>query len=69
MHAKVSSDEIYTQISIRMSKQVHAMTHLAVLQKPRPLSKEEASCGDVSKEEMFAPGMEAEGKPGERMTV
>jgi integrase/recombinase XerD len=33
-HAKLSSTQIYTQVSIRMLKQVHSMTHPAHLQKP-----------------------------------
>jgi len=33
-HAKLSSTQIYTQVSIRMLKQVHSMTHPAQLQKP-----------------------------------
>jgi hypothetical protein len=32
--AKLSSRQIYTQVSIRMLKQVHSMTHPAHLQKP-----------------------------------
>jgi integrase/recombinase XerD len=33
-HAKLSSTQIYTQVSIRMLKQVHSMTHPAQLQRP-----------------------------------
>ena len=33
-HAKLSSTQIYTQVSIRMLKQVHSMTHPAQLRKP-----------------------------------
>ena len=33
-HSKLSSTQIYTQVSIRMLKQVHSMTHPAHLQKP-----------------------------------
>ena len=33
-HAKLSSTQIYTQVSIRMLKQVHSMTHPAQLHKP-----------------------------------
>ncbi len=33
-HAKLSSTQIYTQVSIRMLKQVHSMTHPAQLPKP-----------------------------------
>lgn len=33
-HAKLSSTQIYTQVSIRMLKQVHSLTHPAQLHKP-----------------------------------
>ena len=33
-HAKLSSTQIYTQVSIRMLKQVHSMTHPAQLHRP-----------------------------------
>ena len=53
-HSKLSSTQIYTQVSIRMLKHVHAATHPAQLQKPEPLSKAEVASGDLSKEELFA---------------
>jgi len=37
-----------------MSKQVHAMTYQAELKIPKPLSKQEASSRDLSKQEMLA---------------
>jgi integrase/recombinase XerD len=52
-HSKLSSTQIYTQVSIRMLKHVHAATHPAQLQKPEPLTKEEPS-GVPSQEELFA---------------
>jgi len=52
-HSKLSSTQIYTQVSIRMLKHVHAATHPAQLQKPEPLAKDKGS-GDLSKEELFA---------------
>ena len=42
-HAKLSSTQIYTQVSIRMLKQVHSMTHPAQLHKP-----EAAATGDTN---------------------
>ena len=45
--------QIYTQVSIRMLKRVHAATHPPQLQKPEPLAKEEAASG-LGKEELFA---------------
>ena len=52
-HSKLSSTQIYTQVSIRMLKHVHAATNPAQLQKAEPLSEDEGS-GDLSKEELFA---------------
>lgn len=52
-HSKLSSTQIYTQVSIRMLKHVHAATHPAQLQKPEPLARGETS-GEPSKEELFA---------------
>jgi len=52
-HSKLSGTQIYTQVSIRMLKHVHAATHPPQLQKPEPLAKEEAASG-LSKEELFA---------------
>ena len=53
-YSKLSSTQIYTQVSIRMLKHVHAATHPAQLQKPEPLSKDEFASCDLSKEELFA---------------
>ena len=53
-HSKLSSTQIYTQVSIRMLKHVHAATHPAQLPKPEPLENDETSSGDISKEELFA---------------
>ncbi|HEV2395930.1 MAG TPA: tyrosine-type recombinase/integrase [Candidatus Sulfotelmatobacter sp.] len=44
-HAKLSSTQIYTQVSIRMLKQVHSMTHPAQLHRPA------ATTGDGSDEQ------------------
>jgi integrase/recombinase XerD len=53
-HAKLSSTQIYTQVSIRMLKHVHTATHPAQLQKPESLAKEDAASSELSKEELFA---------------
>ena len=53
-HSKLSSTQIYTQVSTRMLKHVHAATHPAQLQKPEALAKEDAASGELSKEELFA---------------
>ncbi len=53
-HAKLSSTQIHTQVSIRMLKHVHAATHPKQLQKSEPLAKEGTASGDLSKEELFA---------------
>jgi len=47
-HAKLSSTQIYTQVSIRMLKQVHSMTHPAQLHKPT------AATGDEQNEQQKA---------------
>ena len=52
-HSKLFGTQIYTQVSIRMLKRVHAATHPPQLQKPEPLAKEEAASG-LGKEELFA---------------
>jgi len=69
-HSRPSCTQIYTQVSIRMLKQVHAATHPAQLPKPKPLSQEEARSGDLSKEELLQsrPGS-GRRKLGERMTL
>jgi integrase/recombinase XerD len=60
-HAKLSSTQIYTQVSIRMLKHIHATTHPARLQKAEPLSKDDTASGELGKEGMFAAlAMEAE---------
>jgi hypothetical protein len=37
-HSKLSGTQIYTQVSIRMLKHVHAAPHPPQLQKPEPLA-------------------------------
>jgi integrase/recombinase XerD len=66
-HSKLSSTQIYTQVSIRMLKHVHAATHPAQLQKPEPLSEEQATSGELNKEELFAAlALEAEEETQEK---
>jgi integrase/recombinase XerD len=56
-HAKLTTTQIYTHVSVRMLKQIHSATHPGARlnnEKPLPIPQEESWPGDPTKEELLA---------------
>jgi integrase/recombinase XerD len=54
-HVELSTTQIYTQVSIRQLKAVHALTHpSAKLERPTPIERPALTKTTVSAEELFA---------------